>query len=36
VDEENEHPKGALLFMLLYLLTLSALWLHAYLRLWRG
>lgn len=36
MDEENEHPKGALLFMLLYLLTLSALWLHAYLRLWGG
>jgi hypothetical protein len=37
VDEnENEHPKGALLFMLIYLLTLSVLWLNAYLRLWRG
>ena len=34
--EDDEHPKGALLFMLVYLVTLSALWLHAYLRLWRG
>jgi len=33
--EENEHPKGALLFMLVYLLTLSALCLNAYLRLLR-
>ena len=34
--DENEHPKGALLFMLIYLVTLSALWLNAYLRLWRS
>ena len=34
--DENEHPKGALVFMLIYLITLAALWLHAYLRLWRG
>lgn len=32
--DESQHPKGALLFMLLYLLTLTALWLNAYLRLW--
>ena len=31
---ESEHPKGALVFMLLYLLTLTALGLNAYLRLW--
>ena len=31
---ENDHPKGALAFMLIYLLTLTALWLNAYLRLW--
>jgi hypothetical protein len=31
---QSEHPRGALLFMLLYLLTLTALWLNAYLRLW--
>ena len=34
--DENEHPKGALLFMLIYLVTLSALWLNAYLTLWRS
>jgi hypothetical protein len=31
---ESQHPKGALLFMLIYLVTLTALWLNAYLRLW--
>ena len=36
MDDEDVHPKGALVFMLIYLLTLSALWLNAYLRLWRG
>ena len=35
IVDENEHPKGALLFMLVYLVTLSALWLNAYMRLWR-
>jgi hypothetical protein len=34
--DENEHPKGALVFMLIYLATLAALWFHAYLRLWGG
>jgi hypothetical protein len=34
-DEPSEHPKGALLFMLIYLLTLTVLWLNAYMRLWR-
>jgi len=34
--DDHEHPKGALLFMLIYLLTLTALWLNAYLRLWRS
>ena len=34
--ERSEHPKGALLFMLIYLLVLTALWLNAYLRLWRS
>jgi hypothetical protein len=31
---ESQHPRGALVFMLLYLLTLTALWLSAYMRLW--
>jgi hypothetical protein len=34
--DESQHPKGALLFMLFYLLVLTALWLNAYLRLWRS
>jgi hypothetical protein len=34
--EESPHPRGALLFMLICLLVLTALWLNAYLRLWRG
>ena len=34
-EERGEHPKGALVFMLIYLLTLTALWLNAYMRLWR-
>lgn len=29
---ENDHPRGALLFMLIYLLALA--WTNAYLRLW--
>jgi hypothetical protein len=33
---EDEHPRGALLFMLIYLVLLTALWLNAYLRLWTG
>lgn len=34
--DENDHPKGALLFMLVYLLLLAVLWTNAYLRLWIG
>lgn len=33
-EEESQHPKGALAFMLLYLLLLALLWTNAYLRLW--
>jgi hypothetical protein len=32
--DENEHPKGALLFMLVYLLLMALLWTNAYLKLW--
>ena len=32
--DENQHPKGALLFMIVYLLLLVGLWLNVYLRLW--
>ena len=34
--EHVEHPRGALVFMLIYLLVLGVLWLNAYLRLWVG
>jgi hypothetical protein len=33
---ESEHPKGALLFILVYLLLLAVMWTNAYLRLWKG
>jgi hypothetical protein len=32
--DENQHPRGALLLMLVYLLILVGLWLNVYLRLW--
>jgi hypothetical protein len=31
---ENDHPKGALVFMLVYLALLTFLWTNLYLRLW--
>jgi hypothetical protein len=31
---ENEHPKGALLFMLVYLVLLALMWTNMYLKLW--
>ncbi len=34
--DENDHPKGALTFMLIYLVILALLWTNAYLRLWGG
>jgi hypothetical protein len=34
--DEHDHPKGALLFMLVYLLLLALLWTNAYLKLWTG
>jgi hypothetical protein len=34
--DENHHPKGALLFMLIYLVLMVGLWVNAYLKLWRG
>ena len=32
--DENDHPKGALLFMLIYLLQLALALTNAYLKLW--
>ena len=33
---ENDHPKGALLFIAVYLFLLAVLWTNAYLQLWGG
>ncbi|MBI3635229.1 MAG: hypothetical protein HY216_03280 [Candidatus Rokubacteria bacterium] len=32
---DSEHPKGALLFMLVYLALMAAMWVQTYLKLWR-
>lgn len=34
--DENDHPRGALVFMLVYLFVLAALWTNIYLKLWGG
>jgi hypothetical protein len=31
---ENEHPKGALLFILVFLALIVGFWINTYLRLW--
>jgi len=31
---ENEHPKGALLFILVFLVLVVLFWLNTYMRLW--
>ena len=33
-SDQPEHPKGALLFILIYLLLTVSLWTHVYLYLW--
>jgi hypothetical protein len=35
-DDRDEHPRGALLFMLVFLALLALLWTHMYLKLWTG
>lgn len=32
--DEMDHPRGALVFMLVYLLILALLWTNTYLKLW--
>jgi hypothetical protein len=32
--EENEHPKGALLFILVFLVIVVLFWINTYMRLW--
>ena len=31
---ENEHPRGALLFILIFLVLIVLFWVNTYLRLW--
>ena len=33
-DEPEEHPRGALAFILVYLVIIVFFWVNAYLRLW--
>jgi hypothetical protein len=32
--EEHQHPKGALLFILVFLVIVVVFWLNTYMRLW--
>ena len=34
VEEKEEHPRGALAFILIYLVIIVVFWLNTYLRLW--
>ena len=34
VEEEEQHPRGALVFILIYLLVVVLFWINTYLRLW--
>ena len=34
--DEDEHPRGALVFMLVYLVLLAVMWTNIYLKLWGG
>jgi hypothetical protein len=34
MDEPESHPKGALVFILIYLVIIVAFWVNTYLRLW--
>jgi len=31
---ENEHPRGALLFILVFLVIVALFWINTYMRLW--
>ena len=35
-DEQEPQPRGALLFILIYLAILAAFWINTYLRIWRS
>jgi hypothetical protein len=34
VEENGEHPRGALVFILIYLVVIVFFWVNTYLRLW--
>ena len=34
VEGEEQHPRGALVFILIYLLVVVLFWVNTYLRLW--
>ena len=34
IMEQHPHPKGALTFMLIYLVVLSLFWVNSFVRLW--
>ena len=34
VEENEEHPRGALVFILIYLVVIVFFWVNTYLRLW--
>jgi len=34
VEEQEEHPRGALVFILIYLVIIVFFWVNTYLRLW--
>ena len=34
VEAEEQHPRGALVFILIYLLVVVLFWVNTYLRLW--
>ncbi len=34
MDENDEHPRGALLFILIFLLLVVGFWINTYMRLW--
>ncbi len=34
--DEEPRPRGALLFILIYLAVIAAFWLNTYLRIWRS
>lgn len=36
IHDEEPRPRGALLFILIYLAVIAGFWLNTYLRIWRS